>query len=152
MDAKLGYRSTAAQALRGLNLQGKTAVVTGGNSGFGKETVAALATAGAHVVLCCRRPDAGRKVAEELQGHITLCKLDLADLRRRALWRLAGCRQQRGEQEAGAALPPHNRPAAPGLPSSQRARGGRGAGAPAPHRLPVSFSGRHGAQAARLDG
>ncbi|KAL4425998.1 hypothetical protein ABPG75_010014 [Micractinium tetrahymenae] len=81
---KLGYRTTAIQALRGVDLTGKQAVVTGGNSGIGVETVRALAHAGADVVLCSRSLEGGQKVAEQLQpgvkGKIAVKRLDLADL------------------------------------------------------------------------
>lgn len=83
--AKLGARTTAIEALRGVDLTGKQAVVTGGNSGIGVETVRALAHAGADVVLCSRSLQAGQKVAEELQpavkGRVVAKQLDLADLR-----------------------------------------------------------------------
>ena len=42
-----GYRTTAAQAVAGVDLTGKHAIVTGGYSGIGLETVKALAAAGA---------------------------------------------------------------------------------------------------------
>ena len=38
--------STASQVIRGINLSGKTAIVTGGNAGIGLETVKTLAAAG----------------------------------------------------------------------------------------------------------
>ena len=40
------------------DLTGRTAVVTGANSGTGKEAAARLAGAGAHVVLAVRSPRA----------------------------------------------------------------------------------------------
>ncbi|KAI7837673.1 hypothetical protein COHA_008534 [Chlorella ohadii] len=84
MPAPLGYRSTALDALRGVSLSGKVAVVTGGNSGIGVETVRALAHAGADVTLCSRSAEAGQRVADQLQpglkGKISVQKLDLADL------------------------------------------------------------------------
>ncbi len=43
------------------------AVVTGGNSGIGAETVRALAAAGARVILTSRDPSAGQAVADRLQ-------------------------------------------------------------------------------------
>jgi hypothetical protein len=46
---------------------GKVAIVTGGNSGIGVETVRVLATAGAKVVLCSRDVAAGEKVAEDIK-------------------------------------------------------------------------------------
>ncbi|PRW05915.1 retinol dehydrogenase 12-like [Chlorella sorokiniana] len=84
MSKPLGYRSTALDALRGADLSGKVAVVTGGNSGIGVETVRALAHAGADVTLCSRSAEAGQRVADELQpgakGKISVQQLDLADL------------------------------------------------------------------------
>ncbi|KAK9863975.1 hypothetical protein WJX84_005465 [Apatococcus fuscideae] len=81
----LGFYTTATQALQGADLAGKTAVVTGGNSGIGLETVRALALAGAHVVLLSRSVDAGKKIAESIRaegvlGSISVKRLDLADL------------------------------------------------------------------------
>ncbi|KJS61568.1 oxidoreductase [Streptomyces rubellomurinus] len=49
--------STARDVLAGLDLSGRTAVVTGGSSGLGLETVRALAAAGARVLVPARRPD-----------------------------------------------------------------------------------------------
>ncbi len=68
-----------------LDLTGHTYVVTGGNSGVGRVTVAQLAKQGAHVVLACRRPRAGEAardalVAEGARGTIAVAALDLADL------------------------------------------------------------------------
>ncbi|KAL4427898.1 hypothetical protein ABPG75_001987 [Micractinium tetrahymenae] len=84
-DSKLGYRTTALQALQGADLRGKTAVVTGGNSGLGLETCRALAAAGAHVVLCSRSLEAGQAAAERLkpdvEGRISVSRLDLADVK-----------------------------------------------------------------------
>lgn len=74
-----GARSTADDVLRGIDLSGKVAVVTGGYSGIGLETTRALARAGAHVIV----PALRRKVAEEaLEGieGVEIDDLDLADL------------------------------------------------------------------------
>ena len=65
----LGAKVTAKQVIDRYGkddyLRGKTAVVTGGNSGIGLETCKALASAGAHVILCSRSV----KSAERAQGH-----------------------------------------------------------------------------------
>jgi hypothetical protein len=50
-----GFRSTAAEVLAGRDLSGQTAIVTGGYSGLGLETVRALTGAGADVVVPARR-------------------------------------------------------------------------------------------------
>jgi NAD(P)-dependent dehydrogenase (short-subunit alcohol dehydrogenase family) len=50
-----GFDSTAEEVLAGIDLSGRLAVVTGGYSGLGLETVRALVGAGAHVVVPARR-------------------------------------------------------------------------------------------------
>lgn len=64
---------TADDVLRGVDLTGRTAIVTGGTSGIGLETAAALARAGARVVAGARGP-AGAVPGVEVR------RLDLADL------------------------------------------------------------------------
>jgi NAD(P)-dependent dehydrogenase (short-subunit alcohol dehydrogenase family) len=63
---------------------GKLAVVTGANSGTGKEAAARLAAAGAHVVLAVRTPAKGQQAVREIEARVpgarlTLRRLDLAD-------------------------------------------------------------------------
>ena len=55
LGSGFGARSTAAEVLAGRDLSGRLAVVTGGYSGLGLETVRALAGAGAQVVVPARR-------------------------------------------------------------------------------------------------
>jgi len=67
------------------DLGGKTAVVTGANSGLGYETAVALARHGAHVVMACRDEGrgteaVGRVRSEVPKGSVELSLLDLADL------------------------------------------------------------------------
>ncbi|MDQ2764210.1 MAG: oxidoreductase, partial [Pseudomonadota bacterium] len=45
ISSGFGMRTTAAEVLNGIDLTGKTALVTGGYSGLGLETVRALAGA-----------------------------------------------------------------------------------------------------------
>ena len=70
--------STAADVIAGIDLGGKTALVTGGASGLGVETVRALAGAGAGVVVPAR--DIAR-AAETLAGvdGVELGEMDLLD-------------------------------------------------------------------------
>src|SRR4051794_19953689 len=62
------------------NLDGKTFVITGANSGIGLAAAKALGKAGAHVVLAVRDPDRGEKAAATVPGSKEVRKLDLADL------------------------------------------------------------------------
>ncbi len=73
-----GLRSTAAEVIEGIDLAGKTAVVTGGYSGLGTETVRALASAGARVIVAARRPDTAAADLEGIAG-VTILALDLSD-------------------------------------------------------------------------
>jgi NAD(P)-dependent dehydrogenase (short-subunit alcohol dehydrogenase family) len=66
-------------------LDGKTAVVTGANSGLGYQTARQLAGHGAHVVMACRDAERGKAAVERLltdepAAHVELRSLDLADL------------------------------------------------------------------------
>ncbi|OBF97034.1 retinol dehydrogenase [Mycobacterium sp. 852002-51152_SCH6134967] len=55
-------------------------IVTGGNSGVGKATAAALAADGHSVLIACRDVDKGRRAAAEITGDVDVAALDLADL------------------------------------------------------------------------
>ncbi|MEU4397317.1 oxidoreductase [Micromonospora orduensis] len=74
-----GAHSTAGDVLAGIDLTGRTAVVTGGSSGIGLATTVALARAGARVVVPARRPDAAQQALAGVTG-VEVDQLDLADL------------------------------------------------------------------------
>src|SRR5688572_18147627 len=59
---------------------GRTIVVTGASSGVGEATAAALAQAGARVILAVRNPEKGLRVAATMTGHTEIRHLDLSDL------------------------------------------------------------------------
>jgi NAD(P)-dependent dehydrogenase (short-subunit alcohol dehydrogenase family) len=80
-----GFASTAAEVIDGVDLRGKSAVVTGASSGIGVETARALASAGAAVTLAVRDTAAGERVAAEIRedtgnAAVTVGALELADL------------------------------------------------------------------------
>lgn len=70
--------STTLEVLQGIDLKGKSAIVTGGYAGIGLETVKALTAAGARVTVPARDMD---KAARNLEGiaNVTIRKLDLMD-------------------------------------------------------------------------
>ncbi|MFI6433467.1 SDR family NAD(P)-dependent oxidoreductase [Rhodococcus oryzae] len=83
--ATLGSASTTDEVLDGVDLNGRTVLVTGVTSGLGAETARALAGAGAHVVLTARDTAAAGSVATRIrQAHPSsepeVFGLDLADL------------------------------------------------------------------------
>lgn len=67
------------------DMSGKTVIVTGGNSGIGFETAAALAGAGARVMITSRDPNRGEAAVAALkerspQGEVDLAIFDLSSL------------------------------------------------------------------------
>ncbi|WP_440556170.1 SDR family NAD(P)-dependent oxidoreductase [Streptomyces sp. SCPE 10] len=74
-----GARSTADDVLRGIDLTGRLALVTGGYSGIGLETTRSLVGAGARVVVPARRPDTAERALDGLPG-VEVDEMDLGDL------------------------------------------------------------------------
>ena len=80
-------------------LSGKLALVTGASRGIGAATAAALAAAGAHVILVARTASALEQVEEiihEAGGSATIAPLDLTD--GEAIGKLAGAVAERWEK------------------------------------------------------
>jgi NAD(P)-dependent dehydrogenase (short-subunit alcohol dehydrogenase family) len=72
--------STASEVIKGIDLTGKIAIVTGGNTGIGLETTKVLAGAGATVIVPARDTEKAKK---NLQGiaQVELEAMDLIDPR-----------------------------------------------------------------------
>ncbi|MGW5561054.1 SDR family NAD(P)-dependent oxidoreductase [Micromonospora sp. NPDC003944] len=84
ITTSFSHHSTAMDVIRGVDLVGRRAIVTGGSSGIGVETARALASAGAEVTLAVRNPDAGQQAADDISGttgndRVLVAPLDLAD-------------------------------------------------------------------------
>ncbi|KAK9813767.1 hypothetical protein WJX73_008149 [Symbiochloris irregularis] len=84
---KLSWHSTAFDVVEasGVSLAGKTAIVTGGNTGCGLETSKALAKAGARVIFTTRSDSRGTDASRQIRAavpdaNIVTKLLDLADL------------------------------------------------------------------------
>ncbi|MEM9049097.1 MAG: oxidoreductase [Pseudomonadota bacterium] len=73
-------KPAAAAVVSQVELAGKTAIVTGGYSGIGLETVRALAAKGVSVVVPVRRPAKAAETLAAMPGDVTTAPLDLADL------------------------------------------------------------------------
>jgi NAD(P)-dependent dehydrogenase (short-subunit alcohol dehydrogenase family) len=78
INSGFNAQSTAEEVISGINLSGKTAIVTGGYAGIGLETVKTLTEAGASVIVPARDLE---KAGKNLSGlnNIEIEKLDLMD-------------------------------------------------------------------------
>ncbi|MDH3546122.1 MAG: SDR family NAD(P)-dependent oxidoreductase [Gammaproteobacteria bacterium] len=74
-----GAKSTAEEVTAGIDLTGKTALVTGCNSGIGYETMRVLALRGAHVIGTARTMEKGRDACASVEGRCTPLVLELTD-------------------------------------------------------------------------
>ncbi len=80
IQSGFGAKTTSAEIMSGVNLTGKTAIVTGGYSGIGLETTKALCAAGADVVVPVRNKE---KADENLTSEglaVETRQMDLGDL------------------------------------------------------------------------
>jgi len=73
-------KSLASEVIEGVDLRGKTAIVTGGSSGLGVETARALLTAGASLILPSRSRAKAEKVAVELRAATGNQAVEVADM------------------------------------------------------------------------
>jgi NAD(P)-dependent dehydrogenase (short-subunit alcohol dehydrogenase family) len=73
-----GAETTAREAIAGVDLRGRVAIVTGGYAGIGTETTRALVEAGATVVVPARSPAKAREALAGIE-RVELETLDLSD-------------------------------------------------------------------------
>ena len=73
-------KSEPHEVLAGIDLSGRTAIVTGGYSGIGLETTRALAAAGATVIVPVRDAAKAEENLSTIEGDISSATMDLAKL------------------------------------------------------------------------
>jgi NAD(P)-dependent dehydrogenase (short-subunit alcohol dehydrogenase family) len=73
--------STTVDIIKGIDLVGKVAIVTGGYSGLGLEAARTLASAGARVIVPARDVERARKAIAEVGGGMEVQSMDLTDPR-----------------------------------------------------------------------
>jgi NAD(P)-dependent dehydrogenase (short-subunit alcohol dehydrogenase family) len=76
----LDAHSTAADAIRGIDLRGKTALVTGSSSGLGAETARVLAGAGATVLMAARDADKNARAMAAIRAEVPAAQLEAVAL------------------------------------------------------------------------
>jgi NAD(P)-dependent dehydrogenase (short-subunit alcohol dehydrogenase family) len=80
VDSPFGRHSEPHEVLAGIDLKGKVAIVTGGYSGIGLETVRALAAAGTAVTVPARDTEKANAALAGMPGDIRIALMDLADI------------------------------------------------------------------------
>lgn len=75
-----GKDSTAEEVTAGMDLTGRTALVTGCNSGLGLETMRVLALRGAHVIGAARTLEKAEEACASVTGTTTPLVVELTDL------------------------------------------------------------------------
>ena len=73
-------KSASSDVLKGTNLEGKLAIVTGGYSGIGLETTKGLIAVGADVIIPAKRPDVASKNLKGIVPNKNIIQMDLANL------------------------------------------------------------------------
>jgi NAD(P)-dependent dehydrogenase (short-subunit alcohol dehydrogenase family) len=74
-----GYASTAEEVTAGLDLSGRTILVTGVTSGLGRETARVLALRGAHVIGTGRSADSAREILATFGPNTTAVACELSE-------------------------------------------------------------------------
>ena len=79
IDSGFGAKSEPNEILKGIDLSGKVAIVTGGYSGIGLETSRGLKDAGARVIVPSRRTDVAKSELSGIVETEDILEMDLAN-------------------------------------------------------------------------
>ncbi|MGE0388002.1 MAG: oxidoreductase [Gammaproteobacteria bacterium] len=85
--------STTDEVLAGIRLDGRTALVTGANTGLGTETARALAAAGARVIMTARNAERGAAALAQVRAQVPGAEVELVDLDLTSLASVRACAQ-----------------------------------------------------------
>jgi NAD(P)-dependent dehydrogenase (short-subunit alcohol dehydrogenase family) len=78
-ESGFGFASSAEEVTRELNLRGRTVLVTGANSGIGRETVRVLGLRGARVLAAARTEQKAREAVADFPGQFVPLACELSD-------------------------------------------------------------------------
>ena len=79
MKSSFNARSTTDEVLKGIDLTGKTVLLTGCNSGLGFETLRQMTAHGAHVIAAARNLQTAQEACAKVGGSTTPLACDLGD-------------------------------------------------------------------------
>ena len=80
MSNQFNRRSTASEVTEGIDLRGKTILITGVGSGLGQESLRVLTQRGAHVIAAARSREKAREACQQVGGKTTPVACELSDL------------------------------------------------------------------------
>ena len=103
--SSFGADATAEQVTAGIDLTGKTIVVTGCNSGIGLETMRVLALRGAHVIGTARTLERGQEACASIAGQSDAGRARAQRLRLRRRVRRGDSRARRRRSTRSSATP-----------------------------------------------
>lgn len=72
--------TTTDEVLDGIDLSGKTVLITGGTSGLGQESARSMAAKGAKVIITGRNMDKAQAVADGIDGDVSVEELELGSV------------------------------------------------------------------------
>ncbi|MBO9583602.1 MAG: SDR family NAD(P)-dependent oxidoreductase [Flavobacterium sp.] len=78
LNSGFNAKSTTSEVIKGIDLSGKIAIVTGGNTGIGLETVKTLSQAGATIIVPARDIEKAKRNLAEI-SNVQIEEMDLMD-------------------------------------------------------------------------